>query len=329
MIKIAIDAMGADSGVQPMIEGTIEALKAKKFHPILVGSKELLIKEIPSKYANKIEILDANEVVQMHNKVQDAIKNKNTSIYKSIDLAKNGTVDAVVSAGHSGVTMSLATIRLGRIKGVNRPAIATLMPTVVKHQKSLLLDVGANVDSKPRNLFEFAIMGEKYAKDVIGIQNPKVGLLSIGEEDIKGNDVTKEAFIQLKQLDSFIGNVEGNNIFDGSVDVIVCDGFAGNIVLKTSEGVAESIASILKQNIKKSLFAILGAVLMNKVFKVLKETTDYAEYGGAPLLGLKGNVIVAHGKSNSKAIKNAIFQAISFAESKTQEDIKDTLVKYS
>lgn len=320
--------MGADSGVEPLIEGTIQALKSKKFQPILIGEKALIEAKIPNRFKSKIQVLDAKDTVSMNDKIQEVLKNKETSIYKTIDLVRNGDADAAMSAGHSGVTMSLATLRLGRIKGINRPAIATLMPTVIKGQKSLLLDVGANVDSKPQNLFEFAIMGENYAKDVMGIENPKLGLLSIGEEDIKGNDVTKEAFGELQKLNSFIGNIEGNNIFDGSVDVIVCDGFIGNIVLKTSEGVAESITSILKQNIKRSLFALLGAVLMKKVFKILKETVDYAEYGGAPLLGLKGSVIVAHGKSNAKAIKNAIFQTISFAESKTQEDIKDTLLKY-
>ena len=184
--------------------------------------------------------------------------------------------------------MSLATLRIGRLKGVLRPAIATIMPTAVTGKVSLVLDVGANVDCKAEHLVQFAVMGETYAKDVLKIAKPKVGLPSNGEEESKGNEITKEAFLGLKKLDSFIGNTEGNNIFDGSVDVVVCDGFVGNILLKTSEGVAESITKIIKQNVHRSPLAIAGALLMRKVFSVLKKQVDYAEYGGAPLIGING-----------------------------------------
>ncbi len=324
-MKIAIDAMGGDFGSAPIIEGVILALKERSFEPVLVGKKEEILPLIPAGFKDKVSILEANDVISMHDKASDSLKRKESSIYKAIELVKNKEAAAVVSAGHSGASMSLATLRIGRINGISRPAIATLMPTS-KDGFSLVLDVGANVDCKSEHLFQFAIMGEAYAKDVMKIQTPRVGLLSNGEEESKGNEVTKDVFNLLKDMPNFIGNVEGNNIFDGSCDVIVCDGFIGNIVLKAGEGVAESINHFIKANIKKSFVAILGAILMRKVFKLLKKKVDYAEYGGAPLLGVDGCVIISHGKSNSKAIKNAIFQAINFVNSDVNRDIKEKLI---
>ncbi len=328
MLTIAIDAMGGDFGPQPIVEGTLQALEEVRFKVKLVGDEEVLKPMIPSTYDELIEIVHASEVFGMHEIASSALKRKDTSIYVATELVKEKRADALVSAGHSGATMSLATIKIGRIKGVSRPAIATMMPTT-NGQSALLLDVGANVDCKAENLFQFAVMGECYVQDALKKENPKVGLLSNGEEDNKGNEVGKEAFKLLKQLSYFVGNVEGNNIFDESVDVIVCDGFTGNIVIKTSEGVAESISTIIKKNVKQSPVAIAGSILMNKVFKILKTHVDYAEYGGAPLIGVNGSVIVSHGKSNSKAIKNAIFQAIRFAESNTNKDIEEQLKKFS
>jgi len=261
----------------------------------------------------------------MHEAATNALKRKETSIYKAVDLVRDKLADAVVSVGHSGATMSLATLRIGRLKGVLRPAIATIMPTAINGKLSLVLDVGANVDCKAEHLAQFAIMGEAYAKDVLKVPRPKVGLLSNGEEESKGNEVSKEAYVLLKGLDSFVGNVEGNNVFDGSVDVIVCDGFVGNILLKTSEGVADSITKIIKQNVRRSPLAIAGSVLMRKVFGVLKKQVDYAEYGGAPLIGINGCAIIGHGKSNAKAVKNAIFQAINFSSSNINSDIEQRL----
>jgi len=228
-------------------------------------------------------------------------------------------------AGHSGATMSLATLRIGRIKGIKRPAIVTFMPTI-KKQYSLLLDVGANVDCDAHNLYQFALMGTVYAKVVLNKNEPKIGLLSNGEEKSKGNSLTKEAFSLLENLDNFIGNVEGGDIFKGEVDVIVTDGFIGNIVLKTSEGAAFAISFLIKDEIIKSgLLQKIGALLLKPVFKGLKKATDYAEYGGAPLLGVNGCVIISHGKSNSKAIKNAIFQAIKYIENDVTNKIKESL----
>lgn len=325
MLTIAIDAMGGDFGPAPIVEGTLQALRERNFKALLVGDVTVLKSLIPNEYLDKISFIEAADVLDMHEAATNALKRKETSIYKAVDLVKDKTADAVVSMGHSGATMSLATLRIGRLKGVFRPAIATIMPTAISGKLSLVLDVGANVDCKAEHLAQFAIMGEAYAKDVLKITKPKVGLLSNGEEESKGNEITKEAFVALKKLESFVGNVEGNNVFDGSVDVIVCDGFVGNILLKASEGVADSITKIIKQNVRRSPLAIAGAVLMRKVFKVLKKQVDYAEYGGAPLIGINGCAIIGHGKSNAKAVKNAIFQAISFSSSNINTDIEQKL----
>lgn len=325
MIRVAIDAMGGDFGPAPIVAGVLDALKAVEFEAILVGDEKVIKELLPDSVNSSISIVHAEDVISMHDHATDALKKKNSSIYVATELVREGKADAVVSAGHSGATMSLATLRIGRIDGIARPAIATLMPTVVDGQKSLVLDVGANVDCKPEHLYQFGVMGLAYAKDIMGVKKAKVGILTNGEEDTKGNEVTKEAAAMLKSMPEFIGNVEGNNIFDGSVHVIVCDGFVGNIVLKTSEGVADTIGKFMKHHIKKSAFASFGSVFMRKVFSSLKQQIDYAEYGGAPLLGINGVAIVSHGKSNPKAIKNAIFQAINFVKSDVNKHIKASL----
>lgn len=328
MIRIAIDAMGGDFGADPIISGVIDALKETEFKAVLVGDSNVIKPLIPQSYLKNIEFLEASEVISMADGATDALKRKDSTIYKAIELLKNKEVDAVVSAGHSGATMSLATLRIGRLKNISRPAIATLMPNS-KESATLVLDVGANVDCRSEHLFQFAIMGEAYAKEILGRKEPKVGLLSNGEEESKGNEVSKEAFKLVSRLDSFVGNAEGNQIFDGSIDVMVCDGFMGNILLKTSEGVADAIGKIIKKQIKKSPLAIAGSVLMRKVFKTLKKQVSYDEYGGAPLLGVNGCVIISHGKSNSKAIKNAIFQAVKFANSNINKVIEEELSHFA
>lgn len=330
MVKIAIDAMGGDFGPTPIMEGLVAALKQNNnFTAIAVGKKDVLLPLIPRSLDDRIEILDTHDIISMHDSATDALKRKESTIYKAIELVKDGVADAIVSAGHSGASMSLATLRIGRIKGVSRPAIATLMPTS-ENQNTLVLDVGANVDCDAKNLFEFAIMGQVYAQYVLELDDPIMGLLSNGEEESKGNEATKEAYelITKAKLPNFAGNVEGSDIFKGTVDVVVCDGFIGNILLKTAEGVADTIGKILKKNLKRSLISIAGAVLMRKVFKNLKVRVDYAEYGGAPLLGVKSPVIIAHGKSNHKAIKNAIFQAIRAANSNMNQNIEERLQRY-
>jgi glycerol-3-phosphate acyltransferase PlsX len=324
MIKIAIDAMGGDFGPEPIVNGTIEALKERKFEAILVGKKDEILSLLPKGYKDKILIVEADDVIDMGDAATDALKRQESSIYKAIELVRNGQADGVVSAGHSGATMTLATLRLGRLKNVLRPALVTSMPTK-NGKRSILMDAGANVDCKPEHLFQFGIMGYYYAHDMFKITAPRVGLLANGEEDSKGNEITKETFKLLQGQQGFIGNVEGNNIFDGSCDVIICDGFIGNLVLKASEGVASTISHFIKQYIRKSPVAITGALLMRKVFSLLKKQIDYAEIGGAPLVGIKGCAIVSHGKSNSKAIKNAIFQAISYVDTGVNTHIENRL----
>ncbi len=328
MIRIAIDAMGGDFGPEPIIEGVVDALDQKKFLPILVGNREQITSFLPEFYLDKVEIIDSNDVIAMSDQATQALKRKDSSIYKAVELVRDGKADGVVSAGHSGATMTLATLRIGRLPNISKPALATLMPNKSINAKTLLLDVGAVTDCTAKNLYEFAIMGEVYAQKLLGLTNPSVGLLSNGEEDSKGNALTKEAFKLMKDLPGFKGNVEGSDIFNGSVDVVVCDGYTGNIVLKASEGVVSTVFDLMKIHIKKSIPAKIGAFLMKKkVFKKLKEKVDYAEYGGAPLLGVKGCAIISHGKSNAKAIKNAIFQAIAYSDSGVNDAIEELLTK--
>ena len=321
--------MGGDDGISPLIEGFIDAYKERSndFEPIFVGDETLIKKELPKEY-HKFQILHTDKFISMSDSATSALKHKESSIYKAMDLHRSKEADAVVSAGHSGATMSLATLRIGRIKGVKRPALSSLFPTTKDDKITLVLDLGANVDSKSEFLYQSAFFGKEYMSNVLGINNTKVGLLSNGEEESKGNELTKETFKLLKEEDFFIGNVEGNDIYNGSVDVVVCDGFTGNLVLKASEGAATAIKTILKDAIySEGIFAKIGALLMKGALSKLKKKVDYAERGGAPLLGINGCVIISHGKSNSKAIKNAIFQAIDFANSKTNENIFKSLNK--
>ena len=328
MIKISLDAMGGDFGPEPIINGLVDAFKVKKdFKAILVGKKSEIIKFLPTKFDTRVEFVECDDVISMSDQATDALKRKDSSIYKAIELVRNNEADAIVSAGHSGATMSLATLRIGRLKGVTRPAIAAFMPTT-ENQNTLVLDVGANTDCNAQNLYEFAIMGKLYSKNIMNLEEPLFGLVSNGEESSKGNEVSKEAHKLLQDIPGFVGNIEGNNIFDGSIDVAVCDGFVGNILLKTSEGVASAITQMVKKDLKRSIMAIAGAVLMRKIFKRIKLKTDYAEYGGAPLIGVKAPVIIAHGKSNAKAMKNAIFQAIEVANSHLNDDIEQELELY-
>ncbi|MCI6340427.1 MAG: phosphate acyltransferase PlsX [Campylobacter sp.] len=329
MIKIAIDAMGGDFGPAPIVEGVSQALNEASFEAILVGKRAEIEPLVPKGLESRISYEEASDVFDMDEMATDALKRKDSSIYKAIELVRNGSADAVVSAGHSGATMSLATLRIGRLDGVSRPPIATLMPTIIRGKKTLVLDVGANVDCKPEHLFEFAVMSEAYAQQILHTQKPKISLLSNGEEDCKGNETSKAAFELLKKMDNFVGNAEGNQVFDGSVDIIVCDGFVGNILLKTAEGVSGAISKIIKRNVKESAIAMIGAVLLNRVFKKLKNDVDYDEYGGAPLLGVKKCTIISHGKSSPKAIKNAIFQSIKFSKSNINEQIISKLESYN
>lgn len=327
MIRIAIDAMGGDFGPEPIIEGVIQALDEKKFLPILVGDKDELLSYLPQYYLDKVEFEEASDVINMSDAATDALKRKDSSIYKAVELVREGKADAVLSAGHSGATMTAATLRIGRLPGIKKPGLATLMPTTGKH-KTLVLDVGSVTDCKPENLFQFGAMGEAYVENILKIEDPKVGLLANGSEDSKGNELTKATFPLLKNLKGFIGNVEGKDIFNGRVNVVVCDGFTGNILLKTSEGVVSTVFDLMKQHIRKSLPAKIGALMMKKkVFGNMKKEVDKDEYGGAPLLGVNGCAIISHGASSSKAIKNAVFQAISYVESDVNKTISELLAQ--
>ena len=327
MISIAIDTMGGDYGEKPIIEGLVQALREKPFNAVLVGRRALLEPQIPQYLREFVSYEEASDVFRMEESATDALKHKESTIYKAIELVRDKKVQAIVSAGHSGATMSLATLRIGRIDNVLRPAIATLMPSVTG--KTLVLDVGANTDCKSEYLFQFAIMGEAYAKEVMKIAKPRVALLSNGEEESKGNELTKEAHALLKKMPNFIGNGEGRDIFNGEVDVLVCDGFSGNLVLKATEGAVTAVFDLLKKHIKSSFVAMLGVLFLKHVFRKLKKHIDWQEYGGAPLLGINGCVIISHGKSDGRAIKNAIFQALNFSESKINQIIESELAAFA
>lgn len=327
MISIAIDTMGGDYGEKPIIEGLVQALREKPFNAVLVGRRALLEPQIPQDLREFVSYEEASDVFRMEESATDALKHKESTIYKAIELVRDKKVQAIVSAGHSGATMSLATLRIGRIDNVLRPAIATLMPSVTG--KTLVLDVGANTDCKSEYLFQFAIMGEAYAKEVMKIAKPRVALLSNGEEESKGNELTKEAHALLKKVPNFIGNGEGRDIFNGEVDVLVCDGFSGNLVLKATEGAVTAVFDLLKKHIKSSFVAMLGVLFLKPVFRKLKKHIDWQEYGGAPLLGINGCVIISHGKSDGRAIKNAIFQALNFSESKINQIIESELAAFA
>ena len=330
MVKVAIDAMGGDFGPGPIVEGCAQALEAKAYIPILVGDREVIWPLLSDRLKKEAIIVESSDLIGMHEGATDALKRKESSIYKAVDLVAKKEAQAVVSAGHSGATMSLATLRIGRLPGVARPAIATLMPTCEEGKHSLVLDVGANVDSEAKHLVQFAVMGKAYATNVLRQERPRVGLLANGEESSKGDRLVKETHALLKTLGdfNFIGNVEGGDIFKGTVDVVVCDGFVGNVLLKTGEGVADAMVDVLKRHTKKSPLSMLGALLMRSAFKGLKKDMDYAEYGGAPLIGVNGCAIISHGKSNPKAIKNAVLQAIRFTESGVNDQIIAYLDRY-
>ncbi len=323
-MRVVLDAMGGDHAPLVNIEGAVETVnECDDIDVILVGNEALIQKELRKKRypANRISVVHASQVVEMHEPPMVAIrKKKDSSIRVGIGIVKAGKADAFVSAGHSGVVMATSLMLLGTAKVVDRPAIATLMPTL--KDTFIMLDVGATVDCNPQNLLQFALMGSTYCRLVLERPDPKVALLSIGEEDTKGNEVTKEAFKLIKKSKlNFIGNIEGKDIFSGMADVVVCDGFIGNIALKISEGLAETILKMLKQEISSVSTGRIGYLLMKPAIRNFKKRTDYDEYGGAPLLGINGTSIISHGRSSSKAIKNALKVAADYAAKRVYEAI--------
>jgi glycerol-3-phosphate acyltransferase PlsX len=307
-MRIAIDAMGGDYAPAEIINGT---LKAAAMYPhlelILIGKMELMQPCLANvKIPDSISFQEASEIITMDELPANAVrKKKDASIVVATRLVKDGLADAVVSAGSTGAQMAAALLGLGRIKGIERPAIAAVMPTL--DGGKLILDVGANLDARPDHLVQYAVMGSIYAERILGISQPRVGLLNIGSEEGKGNELTQAAYRLLKTVRiNFTGNIEGRDIPYGLADVIVCDGFAGNVLLKTAEGIAAFFIELVKNKLTATKMRKLGALLVKPVMKEIVQTVDYAEYGGAPLLGVNGISIVCHGSSREKAIVNAI-----------------------
>ena len=321
-IKIALDVMGGDYAPLEVIKGAILAQKEMKdISLVLVGDKFSIEKYLKRLGDTQFLIKDAPEVIRMEDPPALSIrKKKNSSIVEGINLLKSGEVQGFVSAGNTGAVVCASTLYLGLLEGIQRPGIGVLLPTL--KGMSFMIDVGANIDPKPFHLLQYAIMGDAYFRIVWGKKRPKIGLLNIGEEETKGTDFLKECYNLLSQSElNFLGNIEAKDIFSGKCDVIICDGFVGNIALKVSEGLAETLTKFLKQFFKKNIVCYMGAFLIRPFLKDFFRSIDYAEYGGAPLLGIKGTVIICHGRSKAKAIKNAIKVARSQILSKLNKNI--------
>jgi len=319
--------MGGELGPEEMVAGAIQAVGESDLEVALIGDETILnsvIAKQPS-VSLKLQVIHASQSVSMDESPFEAIrKKKDSSIAIAFEQVRNGKADAVVSAGNSGATMASAIKSLGRLENIARPGIASIFPTLKK--PLVMMDVGANVDCRPQHLYQFGVMGAAFSDNLFRIRKPSIGLLSIGEEGGKGNVLVKSAHELFRKSSlNFIGNVEGRDIFQGDVDVIVCDGFVGNVCLKVSEGLAEAIISMLRTEISKSFMAKMGYLLARKAFNNFGKRVDYAEYGGAPLLGVNGTGIVCHGRSNAKAIKNAIKVAAEMIRSKVNDHIVQLL----
>lgn len=325
MVTIAVDAMGGDHAPKSEVEGAIRAAKSLNVEVILVGKEEILRRELHEVDGTRglpIRIHHASEVVTMEDSAAKSFRTKrDSSIRVASRLVRDGNAQGVVSAGNTGAVMATVKMVLGMIPGVDRPALATAFPTL-NGNPAVMVDVGANVDSSPRMLAQFALMGDIYSKLIFHTHRPRVGLLSIGEEEHKGNELTKAATPLLKSLPlNFIGNVEGRDVYTGHADVIVCDGFIGNVALKVSEGLVDVIKHMLHESLEATITRKLGYVLSRTAYTDFKKRVDYSEFGGAPLLGVKGVCIICHGRSNANAIKNAIRVAAEFAEGRINQKI--------
>src|SRR6201987_4745663 len=328
MITIAVDAMGGDNAPRPEVEGSVLAARELGVRVMLVGQPAVVKAEL-SKHDRsglRIEIVAASEVITMEDHPGKAFRRKkDRSGHVAARLVREAKADGLVSAGNTGAVMTVARFLLGTLESVDRVALAAPFPNA-KGGVSVMLDVGANVDSKPEHLVQFAVMGEIYYRATFGHKRPRVGLLSVGEEEIKGNELTREVYNRLKKSPvHFVGNLEGGDLFSGDVDVIVCDGFVGNIALKICEGLALQIFEVLGKSLKSLLVSQFGAMLSQGAFKGLKKTIDYTEYGGAPLLGVRGVCVIGHGRSNANAMKNAIRVAAGLAKSRMNEKIEEEL----
>lgn len=320
-MKIVVDAMGGDFAPDVVIEGTIAAIKEYGVEVILVGDEARingLLKK--AKFSSPLlTVCHAPEVIEMHDPAAASVRRKrNSSIVVGLKLVRDGKADAFFSAGNTGAVVCAGTLTLGLMPGIERPGIAIVMPSL--KGIFVIMDVGANIDPKPLHLTQYAVMADSYARDILKLPNPSVGLLNVGEEESKGTDFLKETFEMLSKTHlNFIGNVEGKHLFNGECDVVICDGFVGNVTLKVSESLAEAMQKFMKKHILSHPLGILGALLLRSSFKKLKKEIDYSEYGGAPLLGVDGVVIIGHGRSNSHAVKNAIRVAKAEVENKFNE----------
>jgi phosphate acyltransferase len=328
MTTIALDSMGGDHAPRAEVEGAILAARELDVRILLVGVESVVKQEL-SRHKIRglpIEIVNATEIIAMTDSPSQAFRRKkDSSMHVAAKLVRDGKADAFVTTGNTGAAMTVARFVLGTLPSVDRPALAAPFPNM-KEKFSVILDVGANVDSKPAQIEQFAVMGEIYYRAIWGVKKPRVALLSIGEEEMKGNELTREAANRLKQTSlNFTGNVEGRDVFRGNVDVIVCDGFIGNIALKISEGLVEHIGAMLKKSIKSSLTSQLGYALSKRAFDDFRKRTDYSETGGAPLLGVRGITIIGHGRSNPNAIKNAIRVAAELCRARINEKIEQEL----
>ena len=325
-MNIAVDAMGGDNGPKVVVQGAIQACDEMGIDVTLVGDSEAISVAMKrDRERKRINIHHCDETVLMEESPMKAIRNKrNSSIRVAFDLLKKGEADAVVSAGNSGATMAAGILILGKVEGVERPALACLMPG--EKGSVILIDVGGNVDCRPIHLLQFGIMANAFATSCLGLSGPRVGLLSIGQEEGKGNEQVRLAYELLRDSPlNFIGNVEGQDVFSGRVEIVVCDGFVGNVVLKMSEGMAQAVTSILKDEMKGSLLGNALSLLGRRSFKRFEGTLDYAEYGGAPILGIKGVGIVCHGGSSARAIKNAVKLAVNYVENRLQERLSNEI----
>jgi glycerol-3-phosphate acyltransferase PlsX len=333
MLTIAVDAMGGDLAPKPEVEGAIRAARSYNLRVILVGKEDVLKEELRQhgKVSDlAIEIRHASECVTMEDSAAKAVRTKrDSSIRVASRLVREGLAHGVVTAGNTGAAMATAKLVQGMLPGVDRPALASAFPTL-KGRPVVVVDVGANVDCTPRMLAQFAVMGDIYSRVIFRAERPRVGILSIGEEEHKGNELTRSATPLLKSLPlNFIGNVEGRDIYTGEIDVIVCDGFIGNVALKVSEGLVDMIKNMLQDSLKATITRKIGYVLAREAFRDFKKRVDYSEYGGAPLLGVKGVCIITHGRSNANAIKNSIRVAAEFAGGNINDRIEAELGRWS
>jgi glycerol-3-phosphate acyltransferase PlsX len=326
-MKIALDAMGGDFGPAVVVEGAVVAAREHGIASVLVGDKAAIEREILRLKAQDLplSIRHATQVVGMAEAPSQALRRKrDSSLRVAADLVKDGECQALVSAGNTGAAMAIGMFVLGLLPGVERPAIATALPSLAGF--TVLIDAGANVDPKPRHLFQFAVMGHVYSRDIIGKDNPRVGLLSVGEEEGKGNELVKDTFESLRGSSlNFVGNIEGRDIYNGRCDVVVTDGFTGNVCLKVSESLAEMLTSMIREELTRDVLSKAGAVLAQRAFARMKRRVDYTEMGGAPLLGINGASIICHGASPVKAIKNALRVATEWVRNNVNDHIKTAL----